>query len=120
MSTKVIEKNGINYLSGIPGSALINQESDINNVMSILYEVDADRVLLYKENLPAGFVSLGTGVAGMVLGKFMTYKIKLAVVVTKEDMNKGKFSELVTEVNIHNNLFHVFSDADDAEKWLIK
>jgi hypothetical protein len=120
MSTEVIEKKGIRYLAGLKGNSLINKESDIMVLMSSLYEKNADRVLLYKDNLPSGFVSLGTGVAGMVLNKFMTYKLKLAVVVDEEDINIGKFSELVTEVNIHNNLFHVFSDAIEAEKWLIK
>ena len=50
----------------------------------------------------------------------MTYRMKLAVVVDKEDTEKGKFAEMVTEVNMHNSLFHVFTDAQPAEEWLVE
>jgi hypothetical protein len=120
MSSEIIEKNKVRYLRGIKGNRLIQKESDIINLISLCYEKKAGRMLLFKDNLPEGFVSLSTGQAGMVLNKFMMYKMKLAVVVGEKDINKGKFSELVTEVNIHNNLFHVFTDAQEAEEWLIK
>ena len=117
---QLIEKNGVRYISGLKDSKLIEKEQDVNLVMEAAYEKDADRAMLYKENLPAEFTKLGSGQAGMVLHKFMTYRMKLAVVVDKEDTEKGKFAEMVTEVNMHNNLFHVFTDAQSAEEWLVK
>jgi len=120
MAFEIIKKDGIIYLRGLKGNRLIQKESDVITLMSKCSEKKADRMLLYKDNLPEGFTSLGTGLAGMVLDKFMAYKMKLAVVVDETDMNKGKFSELASEVNAHNNLFHVFTDPAEAEKWLVK
>lgn len=120
METQVITKASGRYLAGVRGKRLIEKDSDVSDLIGVCYEKDAFVVLLYKENLPDGFTKLQTGQAGMVINKFITNKIKLAVVVDEADLDKGKFAEMVTEVNRYNSLFHVFADASLAEEWLLR
>lgn len=56
-----------------------NQEDVLNLMMNCLYN-DADKLILYQENITPSFFDLKTTLAGDILQKFSTYQAQLAIV----------------------------------------
>jgi hypothetical protein len=79
-------------------------------------EQDADRLLLCARNLPKEFFDLKSGVAGMILQKFMNYHLTVAIVVPAEQIT-GRFKELALEASGNQHL-RVFTKLEKAREWL--
>jgi hypothetical protein len=108
------------YLAGIPSKKLIQTEDDVTQLLGLCYENDTNRVLLYAENLSDQFFDLSSGQAGMILGKFSVYSVKVAAVLSLDQVpHSHMFEELVIELNRGND-FRVFKDLPQAEQWLLK
>lgn len=112
------EKNS--YLECLPGGGQIASERDAVDMVGACGEHQARRLLLYGENLAEDFFNLRTGLAGAVLLKLSMYRIKTAAVLTTEQVNHGRFKDMVLEANRGNRLFHVFYDRETAEAWLVE
>ncbi len=83
------------YLAGTPGKKLIQTEADVNRLLESCYENDTNRILLYAENFSDNFFDLSSGEAGMILGKFSLYFVKLAAVLDLDQVpHSHKFDEL--------------------------
>ena len=107
------------YLAGIPGKKLIQTEDDITRILELCYENNTNRVLLYAENFSDQFFDLSSGEAGMILGKFSVYFVKVAAVILLNEVpHSHKFEELVLELN-RGNQFRIFDDVTRAESWLL-
>ncbi len=117
MKFELINKSNQKYLKGIAGQKLIENEQDVVDLIGICGENDTNKVLLYIENLPENFLDLKSQIAGMILQKFMNYSIKVALLLS-ENYIKGRFQELVNEVN-QGKHFGVFQELEKAEKWLL-
>jgi len=115
---KIVEKNGRQYIEGIPGQKLLHEPQDAVNLIGECLGRGIDRVLLYEANLTDGFFRLATGEAGEILQKFRNYGIKTAAVVAPERAERGKFREMALEENRGKD-FHVFAGRAQAEEWLI-
>ena len=74
--------------------------------------------MLHAANLTDDFYRLKTGLAGDILQKFSTYRIRVAAVLTPELVSQSRFREMVLEAN-RGSQFHVFYKLEEAEKWLI-
>jgi hypothetical protein len=74
--------------------------------------------MLHSEVLTDDFFKLKTGLAGQILQKFINYQIKTVLVLANEEKVKGKFKDLMTEVNRGND-YRVFGNRIDAEAWLL-
>jgi len=74
-------------------------------------------LLLDETQLGANFFDLRTGLAGEVLQKFTTYRVRLAIVVADPAAHGSRFSELVHEHRTHDAV-RFFSDARRARQWL--
>ena len=120
MDINVIRIADKQYLAGIPGKKLIQSEADVNRLLEACYENDTNRILLYPENFSDKFFDLSSGEAGMILGKFSQYLVKLAAVLCLDEVpHSHKFEELALEVN-RGNEFRIFKDLQQAEQWLLK
>lgn len=78
----------INYISTKQGKIaeitannifIQNQEDALDLLMNCLYS-DADKLILYQENITSSFFDLKTQLAGDILQKFSTYQARLAIV----------------------------------------
>jgi len=97
---------------------MIRSEQDAIDIAALCAEKGVPSILFHYKNLAPSFFDLKTGLAGEVLQKFMTYRIKVAAVIPSEKI-KGKFREMVIESNrgIH---FRVFETKEEAREWLLK
>lgn len=75
-------------------------------------------LLLDETDLPAAFFSLGSGIAGDLLQKFVNYQLPLAIVVQDATLYGDRFNELVREHRSHSGV-RFFADQESAETWLL-
>lgn len=115
MNYKIIDKMNKKYIK-------INQpitcEADCLDVIGICISNDIKLVLFTEEVFTEEFIDLKSGLAGLVLQKFMNYNIKISAIIEDKNMIKGRFKELVYELNKSNN-FRVFNNNIDAENWIL-
>lgn len=117
MNAGVIEKQGKKYLELFPGKILIENEQDIVDVIGMCGMNQTNLLMLYDDNLTDEFFDLKTCVAGNILQKLATYRIKVAAILTPEKI-KGRFKEMVSEASLGSD-FRVFYDKKSAEQWLM-
>jgi PadR family transcriptional regulator, regulatory protein AphA len=86
----------------ITGVNLIQNEQDALDLVAACGENHTNLLLLHSDNLPQEFFQLRTGLAGRILLKFSNYYLKVAAVLTPEQVNQGKFQEMVLETNRGN------------------
>lgn len=94
----------------------ITCESDVLDIISVCISNDIKLLMLREGALTEDFMNLRTGLAGVVLQKFMNYHIKVSAVIESEI--EGRFKELIYELNKTNN-FRVFDSNIDAENWIL-
>jgi hypothetical protein len=87
------------------------------DLIGLCGEQNADYLLLRPVNLPELFFDLKSGLAGMILQKFMNYHLKVALVVPAERI-KGRFKELALEASGSQH-FHIFPEVETALDWLV-
>jgi len=97
---------------------MIRSEQDAIDIAALCAEKGASSILFRYKNLAPSFFDLKTGLAGEVLQKFMTYKIRVAAIIPSDKIT-GKFREMVIESN-RGNHFKVFETKKEAENWLLK
>lgn len=94
----------------------ITCESDVLDIISLCISNSINLLILREGTLTDDFINLRTGLAGIVLQKFINYNIKASAVIDME--LEGRFKELVYELNKANN-FRVFDNNLDAENWIL-
>jgi hypothetical protein len=119
MDLDIIDKDGQQYAAGTAGEQLIQSQTDIVEVIGLCFGYGVQRLLVYAENLPDRFFDLRSGEAGEILQKLRNYQIKLAAVLSPDDVGQGKFAAMVGEENRGND-FRVFADPNAAEDWLLQ
>lgn len=116
MDYKVIEKDRIRYMEYSAAGMPLSSEKDAIDLVSGCFENQIYNIVLHARALSDDFFKLRTGLAGMILQKFINYRIKVAVVLENDDKVKGKFRELLSESNKGND-FRTFFSAAEAEQW---
>ena len=115
MNYKIVEKLNKKYIE-------INEsfvcESDVLDVIGICISNNVRLLLLREEVLTDNFINLRTGLAGIVLQKFINYQIKASAIIEDKNKIEGRFKELIRELNKGND-FRVFDNIKDAEKWIL-
>ena len=94
----------------------ITCEADALDIISLCMSNGINMLILREGTLTEKFINLRTGLAGLVLQKFINYNIKASAVIDKD--LEGRFKELVYELNKSNN-FRVFDNNLDAEEWIL-
>lgn len=118
MKLVVHETEGTKYIEGPPGNSLLQNTGDIMDLLGACFEHRAHRILLHAENLTPNFFDLSSREAGEILQKLRTYNIQAAVMLTPEQMNHGKFRQMIAEEN-RGPHFRGFEKREDAIEWLL-
>lgn len=75
-----------------------NQEDALNLMMNCLYS-DADKLILYQQNITPNFFKLKTKLAGDILQKFSTYHAFLAIVGDFTVYDSKSLQDFIRESN---------------------
>ncbi len=118
MQYQVIDKDGKQYIEAMTGKILIENEYDAVDAVGFCGENNVRNLMLHADNLADCFFDLKSCQAGFILQKFVTYSIKVAVVLPIDFVNQGRFKEMSVEAN-RGNHFRIFKNKIEAELWLI-
>ena len=76
----IIQNEGIQISEVIADHIVVNNLSDALNLMGESFFNGSSRILLYEKNIISDFFDLKSGLAGEILQKFSTYRLRLAIV----------------------------------------
>lgn len=80
MNIEINKIANIEVAEVISDDMIINKSEDGIDLLGNLYYQGFDKVLIYEKNITPDFFDLKTGIAGEVLQKFSTYRVRLAIV----------------------------------------
>ena len=115
MNYKIVEKSNKKYLEI---KEPFTSESDVLDIIGICISNDIGLLMLREEVFSEEFINLKSGLAGIVLQKFINYHIKASVAIEDKSKIQGRFKELISELNKGND-FRVFDNTQDAEEWIL-
>jgi len=118
MRTQSFHVNDTIIIECFPGEGTINSEAEALDLVAACGEYRTPFLLLHEGVLPEAFFHLSTGLAGAILLKFSNYRLKVAAVISPENIRRGKFEEFVLETNRRSD-FRTFPDTDAARNWLL-
>ncbi|MCX7615346.1 MAG: DUF4180 domain-containing protein [Clostridiales bacterium] len=98
---------------------LIRHVSDILDIMVQIQYNECDRMIVRKENLPAEFFELKTGLAGEILQKLVNYNTKIAIVGEFECIKSKSLHDFIYECNKGKHVFFK-KNAEDALEALVR
>ena len=118
MLAKRGEFNGKHYIDLTEGLFRLASESDLNDILGLCYEFDADHVLISHNNLAPEFYDLRSGLAGAAMQKFANYRTRVALVMDPDSAQGERMQELIYEMNKGSH-FRFFTVTDEARQWLV-
>ncbi len=86
-------------------------------VVTSCIESGASSLLIDSHALPAEFFDLSTGIAGELLHKLGTYRMRLAGVVPDASVHSPRFQEFHRETNTGKQ-FRFFATRQESDDWL--
>ena len=78
---------------------IINTAEDGLDLMGNLYYQGFDRIILHEKNITPAFFDLKNGIAGEILQKFSTYRVRLVIVGDFEKYAGRSLRDFILESN---------------------
>lgn len=117
--TTIITQDGTSIACIHSGEVLLKDApSALELLISAVYEHGCTRVALNKEAVSERFFSLGTGLAGELLQKFVTYRVKLAIYGDFSGYASKPLRDFIYESNRGNEIFFVSTEEEAIERLL--
>lgn len=91
--------NGFRIAEVISDETVVATTSDGVDLLGNLYYQDFDRIILHQKNIAPGFFDLKTGIAGEILQKFSTYRVRLAIVGDFSKYMSSSLQDFIRESN---------------------
>ncbi|SCZ03061.1 DUF4180 domain-containing protein [Alkaliphilus peptidifermentans] len=91
-------------------------QSALDVMATIYYEVGCDRVILNESAICKDFFNLRTGIAGEILQKFVSYKMKIAIVGDFSAYSSKSLKDFIYESNKGNDILFVSNVKQAMEK----
>ncbi|NLC43349.1 MAG: DUF4180 domain-containing protein [Clostridiales bacterium] len=88
-------------------------QSALDLIMSVSYETGCNRIIINKSAICEDFFDLSTKIAGDILQKFVTYKIKIAIVGDFSAYTSKSLKAFIYESNRGNDVLFL-SDYEQA------
>ncbi len=102
MKIIIHENNNVKAAEIVSDNVIINKLRDALDLMVNMDYLGSRRIILHEKNIDPSFFYLHNGLAGMILLKYINYKIKLAIV--------GDFSKYYSK-----NLTSFIADCNKGE-----
>jgi PadR family transcriptional regulator, regulatory protein AphA len=118
MDYEIREVDNKKYIELISTTNPLSTEQEALDLISLGWEHETQFLIIHYDALSEDFFKLKTKVAGDIIQKFVNYGIKVAAIIPKETMEKGRFKEMALETNKGNH-FRMYGSKEEAEKWLL-
>ncbi len=119
MNLEIIQLANAKIARYLSEDTVIHTVQDALDLMGNADCQGARNIVLEEKNLDPGFFALKTGIAGEILQKFSTYRMKLAIIGEFGESDSQALGAFIIECNRGNHIFLV-SDFDSATKKLTR
>ena len=83
---------------------IINRIEDGLDLLGNLYYQGFDKIVIHEKNITPDFFDLKSGIAGDILQKFSTYRIRLAIVGDFSKYTSKSLNDFIFESNANSGL----------------
>lgn len=120
MKYRIINQENNRHIVRIEDKSIIisDEQSALDIFMSLLYETEANRFILDKENFTEEFFDLSSKIAGGILQKIVNYKIKLVIVGDFSLYKSKALRDFIYECNKGKDIFFVRDEQDACQMLL--
>ena len=119
MRIDIIEIDGICIAELISDKIEISDVQDALNLMADCDYQGARNIIIKAKNITPDFFDLKTGIAGEILQKFSTYRVKLAVVGDFSEYKSKSLRDFIYESN-NTGIISFVSSVDEAKEKIVK
>lgn len=109
MQIQIIEQNTAQIAELISDGLVIADKESGTDLVGNIYYQGFDRVLLYAKNITPAFFELKSGIAGEVLQKFSTYRVRIAIVGDFSTYMSNSLRDFIRESNTRGHVLFVSS-----------
>lgn len=99
MKIKAHNINDIKIAELISDETIINNTEDGLDLLGNLYYQGFDRIVINEKNIIPDFFDLRNGIAGEILQKFSTYRVRLAIVGDFSKYTSKSLKDFIFESN---------------------
>jgi hypothetical protein len=108
--------NNIDIAEVVSSAVVIKTAEDGLDLLGSLYYQGFDRIILHEQNITPAFFDLKTGIAGEVLQKFSTYRVRLAIVGDFTKYSSKSLQDFIFESNKAGHIVFVNSTAEALDR----
>lgn len=101
--------NDIKIAELISETTIIEKTEDGVDLLGNLYYQGFERIIINEKNITPNFFELKTGIAGEILQKFSTYRIRLAIVGDFSKYSSKSLNDFIYESNKSGHISFVNS-----------
>jgi hypothetical protein len=91
---------------------IINTTDDGLDLLGNLYYQGFDSIVIFEQNITQDFFELKNGMAGEILQKFSTYRMRLAIVGDFTKFESKSLQDFIYESNKRRQVIFVSSEAE--------
>lgn len=96
----------------ISDNTIINKTEDGLDLLGNLYYQGFDRIVINEKNITSDFFDLKNGIAGEILQKFSTYRVRLAIVGDFSKYTSKSLKDFIFESNKNRHINFVASTTE--------
>ncbi len=119
MNLEYRQINGLNIAVAVATHRIINETQDALDLMADANYQGAGRIILFEHQLAPEFFDLKSGMAGEILQKFSTYRVKLAIVGNFSNVQSKPLRDFIRESNRYGHVNFTGSEEEALEKLTI-
>jgi hypothetical protein len=112
METVVHKIKGIEIAEVVSDTLIVNTADDALALMGNLYFQGYDTIILHQKNITPDFFDLKNGLAGEILQKYSTYRIRLAIIGDFTTFSSQSVKDFIYESNKKKHVIFVDSVAE--------
>lgn len=116
MTLEYRQINGQKVALAVADHLFIRETQDALDLMADASYQGADRIILFEYQLAPEFFDLKSGMAGEILQKFSTYRVKLAVVGNFSNVQSKPLRDFIRESNRYGHVNFAGSEEEALEK----
>lgn len=91
--------NDIKIAEVISEDIIINNTEDGLDLLGNLYYQGFDKIVIHEKNITLDFFNLKNGIAGEILQKFSTYRVRLAIIGDYSKYTSKSLNDFIYESN---------------------
>ncbi|WP_257667951.1 DUF4180 domain-containing protein [Parapedobacter tibetensis] len=99
MKIKTHNIDDIKIAEVVSDDTIINKTEDGLDLLGNLYYQGFDKIVIHEKNITPDFFDLKNGIAGEILQKFSTYRVRLAIVGDYSKYTSKSLNDFIYESN---------------------